>query len=267
MVYASIVFVLFLVTALVPAKYLAKIAYLSGGFFFWHVIPILQVLAKMGRLPPMFSDVPTDADYAMELISQRVAAGLPVQPKPSAKKRRSQHEGADDATQSIASDTKSTGLDAERNVDWTKWARRGAAVGKAFNINSKTVASGSQPKDAWLPRNALIPPAAFALGRPPTHVETHTFPAQHRGSSGLITLTPTTFFFTSLLASDAKFVFHLSELRRVKKTGMFKGLCIQWSEGPDGAKVEREEKFVWISGRDELFARLVGADGRRWIKV
>ena len=33
------------------------------------------------RYPPLFHNVPTDAEYAMELISQRVARGLDVKPK------------------------------------------------------------------------------------------------------------------------------------------------------------------------------------------
>jgi hypothetical protein len=43
---------------------------------------LLMCNAKLSlfRLPPLLSDVPTDADYAMQLISQRVAAGQDILP-------------------------------------------------------------------------------------------------------------------------------------------------------------------------------------------
>src|ERR1700727_2034085 len=87
---------------MIPAQYLAKLIYFVGGVFFWHIVPLLAALPPSDRarlvipnsstvsrecllntiisLPPPFSDVPTDADYAMELISKRITAGLPVTP-------------------------------------------------------------------------------------------------------------------------------------------------------------------------------------------
>lgn len=52
----------------------------------------------------------------------------------------------------------------------------------------------------------------------------------------------------------------------MKKTGIFKGLSVRWAEA-DRDGTEKEEKFMWVGDRDELFARLIGPDGRRWLKV
>jgi GRAM domain-containing protein 4 len=35
----------------------------------------------------------------------------------------------------------------------------------------------------------------------------------------------------------------------------------------NGEPLEKEEKFGWVSGRDVLFAKLVGWGGRRWVKL
>lgn len=54
-------------------------------------------------------------------------------------------------------------------------------------------------------------------------------------------------------------------MRGVKKTGAFsvRGLAIRWA---DERAQEREERFLWVRGREEAFARLVGAE-RRWLRV
>ena len=44
-----------------------------------------------------------------------------------------------------------------------------------------------------------------------------------------------------------------------------KGISITWA--PEEIGEEREDKFHWVGNRDELFARLVGSDGARWITV
>jgi GRAM domain-containing protein 4 len=94
------------------------------------------------------------------------------------------------------------------------------------------------------------------------------FPAQHTSAPGLITVTPTEFFFTPIMSANAKIVIPFDSLRGVKKMGMLKGLSVRWSEDTQGdATVEREERFRWVGGRDELFARLIGADGKRWMKA
>lgn len=79
-------------------------------------------------------------------------------------------------------------------------------------------------------------------------------------------MTPRTFFFTPLISASATVTVAFSDLRGVKKTGIFKGLSVRWAES-EGGGTEKEEKFMWVGDRDELFARLIGPDGRRWLKV
>lgn len=71
------------------------------------------------------------------------------------------------------------------------------------------------------------------------------------------------------MSTTAKFVIPLADLRGARKTGLLKGLCIRWmmTDPQSGEKFEQEEKFKWVGGRDELFARLIGPDGRRWMTV
>lgn len=74
----------------------------------------------------------------------------------------------------------------------------------------------------------------------------------------------------------------MDDMRGVKKIGMnaIPGLSIKWQRslasgsynetdaGEASAESEIvEEKFRWVGGRDEVFARLVGSGGRKWLKV
>ena len=58
----------------------------------------------------------------------------------------------------------------------------------------------------------------------------------------------------------------LSRLHGVRKTNWTKGLSFSWSK--DNADEEQEEEvFRLIENRDELFARLIGLEGKRWVKT
>ena len=71
-----------------------------------------------------------------------------------------------------------------------------------------------------------------------------------------------------MMSMTTKITVPLQDLRGVKKTGLFKGLSVHWDEtDQDGTRVENEEKFRWVGNRDELFARLVGGDGKRWMRA
>ncbi|TFK57092.1 hypothetical protein OE88DRAFT_1650667 [Heliocybe sulcata] len=249
-----------LVTTFVPAKYLAKAVYATGGIIFWHVIPILVALtdAERARLPPPLDALPTDADYAMDLISQRVARGLDVRPS-------NKRHGSSNPAVSTPSLAEQPG-DVDNNAKWKKWGER-VAHGKAWIEGGRQLLKGQEwsRTGSWPPPGPLIPNLAFAHSAPDLHVETHTFPAQHAKAPGLITLTTASFFFTSLLSSTAKVTIPLSSIRAVKKAGPTKGLHIRWYD--EHTEAEQEDKFAWVGGRDELFARLVGWQGRRWIRI
>lgn len=78
------------------------------------------------RLPPTFNDVPTDSDYALDIISQRVASGLDVKPSPFPKPKTAKARNADASNDgSVKSSTRE-----EKPIDWKKWGDR-AATGKA----------------------------------------------------------------------------------------------------------------------------------------
>jgi hypothetical protein len=69
------------------------------------------------------------------------------------------------------------------------------------------------------------------------------------------------------MSQNAKFVIPLSAVKGVKKAGMLKGLNLRWTHPADETQEQQEEKFHWVGSRDELFARLIGIEGRRWMKV
>lgn len=85
-------------------------------------------------MPLPFNDVPTDTEYAMELISQRVAAGLQVKPNRPLKVRKKQ-ELSDNVENSTSAQKHKGGVSQENDssIDWKKWGDR-VAIGK-FAIN------------------------------------------------------------------------------------------------------------------------------------
>jgi len=46
-----------------------------------------------------------------------------------------------------------------------------------------------------------------------------------------------------------------------------KGLLISWIVSENGREREIEEKFRWVGDRDDLFARLLGPNGARWMRI
>lgn len=65
--------------------------------------------------------MPTDADYAMELISQRVARGLDVQPKRrTVRKSRFGHQSSSAVNETEQHERD----DIHPTVDWKKWGER-----------------------------------------------------------------------------------------------------------------------------------------------
>lgn len=74
--------------------------------------------------------------------------------------------------------------------------------------------------------------------------------------------------FVPATSSKASLEIPLHALRVVKKsdTMAVKGLILRWMDvEPNNG--EKEERIIWVGGRDELFARLVGRDGGKWLKV
>ncbi|KAI0961588.1 hypothetical protein AcW1_000635 [Taiwanofungus camphoratus] len=264
LMYGLILVVIFFVS-LLPTQYLCKAGGFICGIFFWHVVPIIVTIppSDRARFPGAFSNVPTDADYAMELISQRVARGLDVQPKcRTVRNFGHQSSSAVNETEQHERD------DIHPTVDWKKWGERAeSAKARAVHVKHIFQDGGWKEPSTWLSLNPLIPKIAVPYGSN-IRLQTYTFPAQYAKASGLITLTSDTLFFTSLLSSTAKLAIPLTNVLGVKKTGPMRGLDIHWMEAQeDGQMEEREGKFLWVGAQNELFARLVGWGGRRWAKV
>ncbi|KAG8990468.1 hypothetical protein FRB90_001754, partial [Tulasnella sp. 427] len=78
--YTMMLFVGACAVMVTPAHVLAKAVYAGLGFFYWFLIPVLCAMTRRQRamIPPLLWDVPTDAEYAMEVIAQRVANGESV---------------------------------------------------------------------------------------------------------------------------------------------------------------------------------------------
>lgn len=77
-------------------------------------------------MPPALDDVPTDSDYAMDLISQRVASGLHVKPTPLQRSKRTKTRSSETG----GDDTFSVTSKEDKSIDWKRWGDR-AALGKA----------------------------------------------------------------------------------------------------------------------------------------
>ena len=84
----------------------------------------------MISLPPPLAGVPTDAEYAMHVVSYRVASGQTVRPQ---HKKHKQHArgGPDNSDVSASSTSFDLQGDGKKSIDWKKWNDR-AAVGKAW---------------------------------------------------------------------------------------------------------------------------------------
>lgn len=82
--------------------------------------------------------------------------------------------------------------------------------------------------------------------------------------------------YTPVTSPRPKLEVALTSMRGVKKIGIgaVPGLVVKWERTRDATSTDAnagteivEEKFQWVGGRDELFARLVGWGGRKWLKV
>jgi hypothetical protein len=87
-------------------------------------------------------------------------------------------------------------------------------------------------------------------------------------------------YFTPATSAKPKLRIVFNDIRGVKKIGIaaIPGLSIKWAKGSGSASYSEtseedasgrgnEEKFWWVGGRDEVFARLVGWGGRKWMHV
>ncbi|KIM33019.1 hypothetical protein M408DRAFT_326689, partial [Serendipita vermifera MAFF 305830] len=293
--YAIILGIMILVSMFAPAKYVVKGTYAVGGIVFWFVpnIWLALPLEHRSRIPPPLADVPTDAEYAMGIISQRVDRGEQVLPpelrKKDKKSRGNVNVGTTKSTYSLSPSTtfnkSSATLDSQADDD-SILVDSNADKGKMKKFKDKV-------KGVVFADQAKRQDSLDENGEP---LPEQTFPAKYHATMGMISLTPTTLLFYPMMSSNAKVVIPLSSIRGVKKAGRMGGLRIKYVVPVDGltssprqsidnaslltngdastngiaangAPLEKEEKFGWISQRDEVFAKLVGWGGRRWVKM
>ena len=147
----GVIFFLFLLTYFMPVQYLVKLLYFSFGLVFWHVVPIIEALPPADRarfvvnlpifvhvlmstrFPVPLASVPTDAEFAMQLISKRVADGNELRPAPTSRRsfehsERGMHAGTSNDVQQTDIGNR---FQTDNRIDWNKWGSR-IATGKTW---------------------------------------------------------------------------------------------------------------------------------------
>ncbi|KAG8745020.1 hypothetical protein FRC10_008994 [Ceratobasidium sp. 414] len=296
-VYALVLTLLTLFVALTPAQILAKLSYATVGFIYWFCVPVILAMPPdaFNRFPPPLADIPSDAEYAMSLMSARVAHGESV--IPASYRTRRQHGRARRYIANLNPATAGEGGVTRGRATWAAESgptqdivdmRREANEKEAVAAEERAVASGVERtvtigevaaeqdampnlgpmdrlKNQWEAGKADLfgekdgsEESLHGIGAP------QTVPANHKAAPGLLALNSVAITFTPLLASTPHRVIPLEEIQGIKKTHHTSGLRIRYK---DDEGVEHEVVFRFIPNRDEIFGKLVGWGGKRWRKV
>jgi len=141
---------------ILPTHYIAKSIYLSWGVIYWHVVPVIAALSpadrtrqvsvashpvcgfiEIFRVPALFGDAPTDAEYAMDLIGERVASGQDITLRGKKVNQRQQMANVSN------SNVDESRPEEKGGVDWKKWGAR-IAQGKSLLEDNKPISSISR---------------------------------------------------------------------------------------------------------------------------
>lgn len=161
--YCGVIFFLFLLFYFMPVQYLSKLLYFSLGFMFWHVVPIINALPPedrarfvnnlqvffrvlmITRLPVPLASVPTDAEFAMQLISKRVADGHELRPAPASRRSFERSEQSTDVNTSNDVQQTDVGnrVQTDTRIDWSKWGGR-LATGKTWIHRKKQLITAKE---------------------------------------------------------------------------------------------------------------------------
>ncbi|QRV94795.1 hypothetical protein RhiJN_22813 [Ceratobasidium sp. AG-Ba] len=296
-VYALVFTILTLFFALTPAHILAKLTYAAIGFLYWFGVPVILAMPAEAfkRLPPPLADVPSDAEYAISLISARVAQGESI--IPVSRRTRRQHgrarryvanlnpsaDGPGDITRDRGAWAAESGhkqsLEDMRKEANEKEAiaeeERAAASGEEKTVTSEQIGAQEDVKPNPGPvdrlkhqweevksdltsKNKELDDSVHTIGAP------QTVPANHKATPGSLTLNSEAITFTPLLKSTPRRVIPLEQIQGVKKTHHTSGLRIRYK---DDQKEQHEVVLRFIPNRDEIFGKLVGWGGKRWRKV
>ncbi|KAG9121615.1 hypothetical protein FRC07_002364 [Ceratobasidium sp. 392] len=261
----------------------SKLITLTMGIFFWFIPPIVKHLPK---LPPAFDDAPTDAEVAMDLISQRVARGERVIPKRISRRKKDKDKDQ--------IDSKSNPSASNLNLADTLLVRSPSTTsllpGSDESEDEATFVVANRTEEAPPPHEDRLRRGAVRawnwLGKTKELMDQvrgvegqgtvyaapkQSFPAHHRSRPGMLIITPTLLTFSPLFASATPSTpsptshvikVDTEHLRGVKKVSP-SGLLVRYVKGSEVV----EERFFIPAGRDEAFAILVGWGGGRWKHV
>ncbi|KAG8763954.1 hypothetical protein FRC11_008281 [Ceratobasidium sp. 423] len=296
-IYTLVLAAIFLFTALASVRVLAKTTYAVVGIFYWFAIPVLLAMPPEARkqIPAPLFDVPTDAEYAMSLMSIRVAKGESI--IPASLRGGREHGRARRFIANMNSDSAAAGVMVRKDVEWdvanpdqgVDDMRQEAADKEAVANRERAAATGGveyvDSKDA--PLAAESSAEIGTLGRLKNRIEAsttdllghdkddsnallqsigapQTVPANHKATPGTLSLNSEGISFTPLLTSKPRLQIPLENIQGVKKTGRTNGLRVRHltEEG-----IEHEDVFRFVPNRDEIFGKLVGWGGKRWKKV
>ncbi|KAG9074529.1 hypothetical protein FS749_013919, partial [Ceratobasidium sp. UAMH 11750] len=263
----------------------SKLITFQLGFFFWFVPPVVKHLPK---LPPAFSDAPTDAEVAIDLITQRVTRGERVVPEriPWRKKDRTDTKSNASASNLNLTDTlaiqspSTTSLlpGSDESEDETGFVVPGQAQAQEAPVSPEVkIRKGAVRAWNWLGKTKqLVDQVRGVEGQGSVYASPEqSFPAQHRSRPGMLIISSTLLTFTPLFSSSTPAVqsptnnitnniikVDTEHLRGVKKVSPG-GLVIRYVKGSEVV----EERFLLVVGRDQAFATLVGWGGGRWKHV
>lgn len=230
-------------------------------------------------IAPLLKDVPTDADYAMDLISQRIARGQDIKPL----RRRLRDEAPSPSSMSV--DSFEAFVEEKGPAKPKTKLKKGVAMMTTLAAEGAKMVTGEPvsfpSKTHFFANSGLVPSQCIRtrgcqggywryaqyVSRLLQTSDTETlaaYPSQYGKNPGVISLTSTTFFFTTLMSSHAKVTVPLDQITGIKK-GFSKAISLQIKD-MDGTG-PRVERFLWVYERDDLFARLVGIGGRKWLNV
>ncbi|KAG8792950.1 hypothetical protein FRC12_004395 [Ceratobasidium sp. 428] len=252
----------------------SKLVTLAMGISFWFIPPIVKHLPK---LPPAFDDAPTDAEVAMDLISQRVARGERVVPERIPRRKKDKEKDR--------ADTKSNASASNLNLADTLTVRSPSMSSllpgseesedeAAFVVPHRTTETPVPHEDRirkgavrawnWLGKTKQLVDQARGVEsqRSVYAAPEQSYPAQHRSRPGMLIISSTLLTFSPISSSSNAIKVDLEDLRGVKK-GSLGGLVIRYVKGSEVI----EERFMVPVGRDEAFATLVGWGGGRWKHV
>ncbi|CAE6451818.1 unnamed protein product [Rhizoctonia solani] len=287
-IYTLVLTIVFLLTALAPARILAKTIYAIIGGFYWFIVPVLLAMPPEARkrLPAPLFDVPTDAEYAISLMSIRVAKGENI--IPASLRGRRAHGRARRFIANMNAETAVTEATSHKGSGWeianpdqdvgdmrqeanekeaaANHERIAAAVTVTEEIEDEDESIVTEPSGeiGTLGRlkNKIEASTADLLGNDQDVSNAslqsigapQTVPANHKATPGTLSLNSEGVSFIPLLTSHPRLQIPLQHIQGVKKTGRTNGLRVRHLTGEG---IEREDVFRFIPGRDEIFGKLL----------